>query len=116
MKPVDIAHSKSRNALLVTWDDDVVSTLPVDYLRGWCPCAGCQGHGVVVEYKPASADVTVDGLFELGSYALGIRFSDGHDAGIYTWEWLRKISAEAEPKGLKNGRFELGAYHPKVSS
>ncbi len=110
MKPVDIAHSKSRNCLIVTWEDGVESTLPVDYLRAWCPCATCQGHGTVVRHHPAPPETTIAGLAEVGAYALNIRFSDGHDDGIFTWEWLRSISAESEPKGYKHGRFESGVY------
>lgn len=112
MKPVDIVHSKSRNELVVTWEDSTVSAYPVPYLRSWCPCAGCQGHGNQVTYLDAPAETSVGGLFEIGAYALGIRFHDGHDSGIYTWEWLRKISAEASPAGYKHGRFEGGVYEP----
>jgi DUF971 family protein len=112
MKPVDIAHSTSRNELAVTWDDGTVSTLPVPYLRSWCPCAGCQGHGNEVKYLNAPDDTTIDGLFEIGAYALGIRYQDGHDAGIYTWEWLQKISPQSHPTGFKHGRFEGGVYQP----
>ena len=113
-KPVDIAHSPSRNVLVITWDGGVESTLPVPYLRAWCPCAGCQGHGIRVEHRPPSVggDQSIAGIFELGAYALGIRFADGHDSGIYTWEWLWKISPEAEPAGLKRGAFEYGEYLP----
>lgn len=110
MKPVDIAHSTSRNELQVTWDDGRVSTLPVPYLRSWCPCASCQGHGNEVKYLDAPANTSIAGLFEIGAYALGIRFGDGHDDGIYTWEWLWKISPEAPPAGPKRGRFEGGVY------
>lgn len=110
MKPVDIAHSKSRNELVVTWEDSTASTYPVPYLRSWCPCAGCQGHGNEVKYLAAPEETSIGGLFEIGAYALGIRFHDGHDSGIYTWEWLRKIRAEAPPAGYKRGRFEGGVY------
>ena len=110
MKPVDIAHSTSRNELAVTWDDGTVSTYPVPYLRSWCPCAGCQGHGNEVKFLDAPTDTTVAGLFEIGAYALGIRFHDGHDNGIYTWEWLWKISPQAAPSGYKQGRFLGGEY------
>ena len=112
MKPVDIAHSKSRNELVVTWEDTTTSTYPVPYLRSWCPCAGCQGHGNEVKYLDAAQDTTIGGLFEIGAYALGIRFHDGHDSGIYTWEWLRKIRAEAPPAGYKQGHFIGGVYAP----
>lgn len=116
-RPVDIAHSRKRNTLSVTWEDGTVSTFPIPYLRSWCPCAGCQGHGNVVQYQAAPQDVQAEGLFEMGAYALGIRFSDGHDAGIFSWSWLHDIAPETPPAGLKRGRFVGGTYQepPSVS-
>jgi len=110
--PVDIAHVRSRNLLIITWEDGVVSDLPGPYLRGWCPCAGCQGHSPRVEFHEPTSLVTIEGLYEMGAYALAVRFSDGHDTGIYTWSWLRRISAEAEPRGLKRGAFLGDTYAP----
>ena len=109
-RPVDIAHVTADNQLVVTWDDGQVSRLPVPYLRAWCPCAGCQGHGVTVRYRDHGSDVRVQGLYEMGAYALGIRFSDGHDTGIYTWQWLRAIAPESPPRGLKRGTFDRGTF------
>lgn len=110
--PTDIAHSIGRNALLVTWDDGGTSELPIPYLRSWCPCAQCQGHGDVVRRLEVAPDITAVGLYEMGAYALGIRFSDGHDAGIYAWTWLRQLSYEAEPLGPKHGRYRGGRFEP----
>lgn len=108
--PTDIAHARRRNLLVVTWEDGIVSELPVSYLRGWCPCAQCQGHGIEIHFREPTADVTIDALFEMGAYALGVRFSDGHDAGIYSWSWLRRIAAETPPLGLKRGFFRGDTY------
>ena len=114
-RPVDIAHSPKRNHLTVTWDDGSVSELPVPYLRGWCPCAACQGHGIEIAYRTPPEDISIQGLYEMGAYALGIRFSDGHDSGIYSWTWLKKIAPESEPEGLKHGRFVSERYEPPRS-
>jgi DUF971 family protein len=46
----------------------------------------------------------------MGAYALGIRFSDGHDAGIFTWEWLWRISPNSPPQGYKDGTFVDGKF------
>jgi DUF971 family protein len=108
--PVDVAHSVSRNLLVVTWDDGVISELPLAYLRSWCPCAGCQGHGTVVHRLEVSDDVRAAEIHEIGAYALAIRFSDGHDAGIYSWSWLRALAPENEPVGLKRGEFRDGCF------
>ncbi len=53
-------------------------------------------------------------MAEAGSYALHLRFSDGHDTGIYTWTWLRQIAPESPPLGEKRGRFAGGEFRPKT--
>lgn len=105
-------HERGNNALVITWDDGLVSRLPIPYLRGWCPCAGCQGHGNVVSYRPAGDDVVATGIFEMGAYAIAIRFSDGHDAGIFSWSWLRQIAPDRDSGALKGGRFVAGRHEP----
>jgi DUF971 family protein len=109
-RPVDIAHSLGNNALVITWDDGVRSELPIPYLRAWCPCAGCQGHGNEIHHRPVGDDIRAEGLYEMGAYALAIRFSDGHDAGIFSWTWLRQLSPQTEPVGLKRGSFRAGTF------
>lgn len=95
-------------------EDSSASTISAPYLRSWCPCAGCHGHGNEVAYLNVPDDTSIAGLFEIGAYALGIRFQDGHDDGIYNWKWLRTISPEAPPVGPKRGRFVGGVYEPAV--
>lgn len=109
-QPVDVVLSKSRGLLSIEWEDGVVSALPIPYLRGWCPCAGCQGHGTVVAFHEADPGMGIDFMAEAGSYALHLRFSDGHDTGIYTWTWLRQIAPETPPEGYKQGRFVGGRF------
>lgn len=110
MRPVDIAHSPERNTLEVTWEDGLRSLLPVPYLRGWCPCAQCQGHGDVVRFHEVPATISIAEIHEMGAYAIAIRFSDGHDAGIFSWQWLRALAPETEPVGLKRGSFTRGRF------
>jgi len=110
VQPVDIAHSLSKNALVITWDDGLATELPIPYLRAWCPCAGCQGHGVEIHFLPTASDISATGVYEMGAYAIGIRFSDGHDAGIFSWTWLRQLASESEPRGSKRGSFRGGVF------
>lgn len=112
VQPVDIALSRRKGLLTIEWEDGMVSELPLAYLRGWCPCAACQGHGTVVQFHPAPADIGLELMAEAGSYALHLRFTDGHDSGIYTWGWLRRIAPDSPPAGLKSGRFEGGRFEP----
>lgn len=91
-RPTDVHAIGSEEVLVVTWSDGHVSRYPFDYLRGHCPCAACQGHGGTHTFHPASGDAArVSGLDSVGAYAINIRFADGHDTGLYTYEHLLKI-------------------------
>ena len=107
---MDILHDTGARTVTVTWDDGERSVYPVAYLRGWCPCATCQGHSNVVKYQPAADTTALEEMWEIGAYAVGLRFSDGHDKGIFHWRWLRAISPGTPPQGLKTGRFVGGQY------
>ena len=83
-------HEKSARRLVVTWDDGHLSTYPLDYLRSWCPCAGCQGHAPNARYLDLhEQDLTaIEGV---GNYALAPTWRDGHSTGIYSFRLLRGI-------------------------
>ncbi len=67
-------------------------------LRGLCPCAHCQGHDPTLrwvegtESLPKVALEIVD-IEQVGNYALGLTWGDRHTGGIYTFEYLRELSA-----------------------
>lgn len=114
--PEHIAISKSRG-IDIDWKDGHQSHYALAYLRDECPCAGCTGaHGTVPEKTNYSG--TGDGPFPMfkaplrmnevepvGHYAIRIHWSDGHKAGIYSWEHLRKICPceQCDPKNEKTG-------------
>lgn len=110
--PVDIEHDTQRGVLTIAWADGQRSAMSLAYVRGWCPCAACQGHGNQVRFvslrDPRQAQVL--GIEEVGAYAIALRFADGHDSGIYRWSWLHTISAQGSPPGYKYGHFEGGVY------
>ena len=78
--------------LRLTWSDGHAAEYPYAYLRGWCPCAGCQGHsGQKIVYHPPAQPVTAESVRPVGNYAISIAFSDGHGTGIYRYDFLREI-------------------------
>lgn len=77
--------------LRLTWNDGHAAEYPYDYLRGWCPCAGCQGHSGRIRYQPPAKPVEVASIKPVGNYAISLAFSDGHGTGIYRYEFLRAI-------------------------
>ncbi len=79
--------------LRLTWSDGYAAEYPYDDLRGWCPCAGCQGHSnLKIQYHPPAQPVTIASIQPVGNYAISIAFSDGHGTGIYRYDFLRQIS------------------------
>ncbi|SRR5712692_818694 len=88
--PVEINHFKEKGLVRVTWEDGHVADYPRDYIRGYCPCALCQGHGSEVKFIPVS-DAALTDISAVGNYAIQFRWQDGHETGIYTFEYLRSL-------------------------
>lgn len=88
---VDIEVRRAESVRL-TYGDGVVIDLPVGQLREVCPCAGCRGkreQGGQVVSDAARAGITIVDAELNGAWGLSIRWSDGHDTGIYAWTVLR---------------------------
>jgi len=105
--PQHLAISKSKG-IKIDWKDGHRSEYPLQYLRDKCPCAGCTGaHGTAPrppggETPPASPfqmyqpALKMLGVEAVGNYAIRIDWSDGHKAGIYSYEHFRRICPCAE--------------------
>ena len=73
--------------------------LGAEYLRVYSPSAEVKGHGpnqAVLQF--GKREVGISGIERAGNYALKILFDDGHDSGIYTWDYLYQLSVEQESK------------------
>jgi DUF971 family protein len=89
-------HQRSR-VLEVAFDDGACFRIPFELMRVYSPSAEVQGHGPGQEVlQTGKRDVVVQALEPVGRYALQPRFSDGHDTGIYSWEYLYRLGAEQE--------------------
>lgn len=87
-------HQKSR-VLEVAFDDGAHFHLPFELLRIYSPSAEVQGHGPGQEVlQTGKREVQVTDLSSVGLYAVQPRFSDGHDTGIFSWDYLYKLGAE----------------------
>ena len=90
----------SAEELRIQWSDGQVRSYRVSELRNACPCATCREKREAPPAAPGSlpvlslAEAQPTRILEMkpvGSYAYTIRFSDGHDTGIYTLEFLREL-------------------------
>jgi DUF971 family protein len=91
-QPTEITlHQKSRE-LEIAFADGPRYRLPYEYLRVYSPSAEVRGHGPGQEVlQTGKRNVNVTGIEPVGSYAIKISFDDGHDTGLYTWEYLREL-------------------------
>jgi DUF971 family protein len=88
--------------LAIVWDDGREDYLPLEKLRRECPCAMCRGERDLLGnvYRGPKRPLT-ERSFQLvshhtvGAYALQITWADGHNDGIYSYELLRRLGAEA---------------------
>ena len=86
--------------LAMRWNDGVESYLALERFRRACPCATCGGEPDVlgnisrpdVSYTPASFELA--GWQLVGGYALQPRWGDGHSTGLYSFQYLRRLTAE----------------------
>jgi DUF971 family protein len=93
VRPADLGFDND-GALKIRWDDGQESSFAPRYLRANCPCAGCveewTGRRMVNEAQ-LPADIKPRGMTPVGRYAVQIAWSDGHDTGIYSWDYLLKL-------------------------
>jgi DUF971 family protein len=107
-KPSEIKRNDSKG-ITITWQDGITSAITAALLRSSCPCAACkEKRGDTSHAKPltakkrsltiveASLDQELDlkEIWGIGNYAIGLRWGDGHDSGIYTFEYLRELSGQ----------------------
>ena len=95
--PTDITvHSQSR-MLEVTFSDGAGFRIPFELMRIYSPSAEVQGHGPGQEVlQTGKRDVDLVELEPIGNYAVRPRFSDGHDTGLFSWDYLYWLGAEQE--------------------
>lgn len=92
MNPTDIVlHNQSR-LLEIAFDDGTRYRLPFEFLRVYSPSAEVRGHGPGQEtLQVGKRDVMITEIEPAGSYAMKLVFDDGHDSGLYTWEYLHEL-------------------------
>jgi DUF971 family protein len=96
-----VAIDPEAGELVVTWKDGQVTRRSLAFLRRHCPCATCRARRAESEAPPVDGELPVlsdeavqatavaAGFEPVGRYGIKIRWADGHDYGIYTFEFLR---------------------------
>ena len=96
-RPSDITLHQQSNMLDITFDDGTRFSMPVEYLRVYSPSAEVRGHGPGQEVlQTGKRNVGVTAIEPIGMYAVKLVFSDGHDTGIYSWEYLHELGRKQD--------------------
>ncbi len=88
--PTEINHVKADGLIRITWDDGHIGDYDQEYLRGYCPCALCQGHRAQINFLSVPG-ARLQEIHPVGNYAIEFRWQDGHSTGIYTYAYLRSL-------------------------
>ncbi|HYC35887.1 MAG TPA: DUF971 domain-containing protein [Usitatibacter sp.] len=96
-RPIEINLHQVSRVLDIAFDDGTSFSLPCEYLRVFSPSAEVRGHGPGQEVlQVGKREVNISAIEPVGVYAVKLAFSDGHDTGIYSWEYLRELGEKQE--------------------
>jgi DUF971 family protein len=97
--PTELRLDKTKTLLTVHYDTGERFSLPAEYLRVESPSAEVQGHGpdqkTIVVGKES---IAITALEPIGNYAIRIVFDDGHDSGLFSWDYLHELGREQQTK------------------
>ncbi len=87
--------------LNIIWTDSTETSVGLEYLRRECPCANCKGETILLKtIRPVRKNLSSPECFKIksiqvvGGYAVRIVWNDGHDTGLYTWEYLQTLAKD----------------------
>ncbi len=99
--------------LFLKWNDGSENFITLKYLRDECPCANCKGETILTKtYFPRQLNIASSEMYKLeniqlvGEYGIQIFWKDGHNTGIYSWEYLQKLQQD-EDSGKKQNYDKL---------
>lgn len=94
--PSDIRLRRKSNLLELRFDTEVFQ-LPAEFLRVYSPSAEVRGHGPgQAQLQHGKLNVSLTGVEPQGNYAVRLLFDDGHNSGIYTWDYLFDLGRHQE--------------------
>ncbi|MCX6896702.1 MAG: DUF971 domain-containing protein [Verrucomicrobia bacterium] len=98
MRPTDM--QRIGEELAIRWDDGSESFVPLEKLRRACPCAGCKGEVDIMgnlyknpELPLIPTSFQLGNMVTVGTYAVQFFWGDGHNTGLYSFDYLRRVAA-----------------------
>ncbi len=97
--PAEIRLKKQSRVLALTYADGASYELSAEYLRVHSPSAEVRGHGPGQEVlQTGKEEVGIVEIDPVGHYAIRLVFDDGHDTGLYTWQYLYELASERDAR------------------
>ncbi len=96
-RPIDIKLHQASHLLEIKFDNNTECMLSCEFLRVYSPSAEVKGHGPGQEVlQIGKEDVNITAIEPVGNYAIKLVFSDGHDTGLYSWDYLYDLAKNYE--------------------
>ena len=113
--PLEIKLHQQSNLLEIHFDNETECMLSCEFLRVHSPSAEVQGHSPQQAIlQVGKENVGILKIEPVGNYAIKIIFSDGHDTGIYSWDYLYRLGENYEQMWLDYlGKLEMAGYRRK---
>ena len=97
MSPQQVKILK-KDKLKIIWENSTETILSLKYMRDECPCAGCKGETILLKtYRPPAPKVITPEMYQVknlevvGDYAIQVTWKDGHNTGIYSWDYIKQL-------------------------
>ncbi|CAN4268330.1 Gamma-butyrobetaine hydroxylase-like, N-terminal [Methylophilaceae bacterium] len=95
--PIDIRLHQASRLLEIKFDNNTECKLSTEFLRVYSPSAEVRGHGAGQEtLQVGKEDVNISAIEPVGNYAIKLVFTDGHDTGLYSWDYLYEMAKNYE--------------------
>ncbi len=95
--PIDIKLHQASKLLEIKFDNNTECMLSCEFLRVYSPSAEVRGHGAGQETLQIDKDdVNITAIEPVGNYAVKLTFTDGHDTGLYSWDYLYYLGENYE--------------------
>ena len=97
INPTEIKMNREERCLSMSFDNGKTAVLSYEFLRVYSPSAEVRGHSPSqAVLQTGKANVMLTDIKTVGHYAVQLSFDDGHDSGLYTWEYLHEIAVQRD--------------------
>ncbi len=115
-RPIDIRLHQASKLLELKFDDSTECMLSCEFLRVYSPSAEVRGHGAgQTVLQVGKEDVNITDIEPIGNYAVRLTFTDGHNTGLYSWDYLYEVARNYEAMWLEYlGRLSAAGQQRKA--